>query len=514
MMKGFELLARTIKDAGIDHVFGNPGSTELPMLRGIDNYILTLHDSISVGMADGYSQATGRPSMVNLHTLPGVANSMSFIHTARLNRTPLLITSGQQDRRHSFYEPILWHDLKSLVGNSVKYFYEVQGPADIERSVKRAISISMDPPRGPVFISFPMDVMDMDSDYVGLPISDPNLDLLDLNSVKRVADLLENASNPAIIAGFEVDLYGGHKELELLADKLGIPVFNEPLIHRAGYDSSGSNSGGDLQPASTAINLALLNNDFILSIGGDLTLYPYLPSPLLPGKKIITVSMEPSYRHGEYVKSNPRLFMKELISQVRKKGNYHSAPDPSLAGTIARERRNMGVTYVLQRAKKEFGNHVIVDEAISSSLLLRKNIGYKPNSYFSAKSGQLGWGLPAAAGISMKNKKVLEIVGDGSIMYTIQTLWTISKYSLPVKILVLDNGGYGILKSYSKSFYPGLENAPYLTFNSDILKIADAFGIESREADPEIKEMNWLAEGDKPRMLVAHVPKTVQKLFP
>ena len=99
--------------------------------------------------------------------------------------------------------------------------------------------------------------------------------------------------------------------------------------------------------------------------------------------------------------------------------------------------------------------HVIVDEAISSSLLVRKHMGYSQRSYFTAKSGQLGWGMPAAAGISLKVPRVLQIVGDGSIMYTIQTLWTISNYNLPVKILVLDNGGYTILKSFSASFYPG-----------------------------------------------------------
>lgn len=512
-MKGYEIFNRTAKDLGFGPMFGNPGSTEIPMLRETGDYVLTLHDSISVGMADGYAQYSGRPSLVNLHTLPGVANSMAFIHTARLNRSPVVITSGQQDSRHAFYEPLLWHDLGNLVGSAVKYAYEVKNSGDIERALKRAYSISMEPPAGPVFVSFPMDVMDQEGEYSGLDFSMPNLDVIDTGAVDRVSAMIKGAKNPAFVAGSELDQYGAIGELDTLSRKLGIPVFSEPLANRAPFRSSSPNFAGELPPATTAINMALLKHDLVVNFGGDFTIYPYLPSPLLPGKRIVTVTMSPSYKQGEYIQSNPRIFLQALSRNAGGNWGFERPEEQGNAGLIAREKKTMGVNYVLQKAKKLFPGHIIVDEAISSSLLVRKNMGYSENSYFTAKSGQLGWGLPSAAGISMLNGEVLEIVGDGSLMYTAQTLWTIARNRLPVKILVLNNEGYTILKSFSGSFYPGVEKSHFLSFSYNIAELSKSLGVEARIADPELKEMEWLAQGKEPRLLVANVSKTVPRLF-
>ena len=512
-MKGYEIFNKTIRELGMGTLFGNPGSTEIPMLRGTGDYVLTLHDSISVGMADGHAQSTGKPSIVNLHTLPGVANSMAFIHTARLNRSPVIITSGQQDSRHVFYEPLLWHDLRDLVGSAVKYSYEVKNSDDIERALKRAYSMSLQPPSGPVFLSFPMEVMDQESQYENLDHTVPDVNILNAAEVERLADLINKSRNPVFVAGAELDQYDAIGELEHLAEKLGVPVFSEPLASRATFNSSSNNFAGELPPATTAINMALLQYDLVVNFGGDFTIYPYLPSPLLPGKKIVTVTMAPSFKHGEYITSNPKLFLKALTDRIEGMWHYRKPEEDGNAGLIAREKKVMGVNYVLQKTRKIFAGYTIVDEAISSSLLVRKNIGYSSGSYFTAKSGQLGWGLPAAAGISMNNDKVLEIVGDGSLMYTIQTLWTIARYRLPVKILVLNNEGYTILKSFSSSFYPGVEKADFLTFSYNILDIAKSFGVDARVADPELKELEWLKHGNDAKLLLANVPKTVPRLF-
>lgn len=513
-MKGYELFHRALEELGLNPIFGNPGSTEIPMLRGAGGYVLTMHDSISVGMADGYAQYSGKPSIVNLHTLPGVANSMAFIHTARMNHTPIIITSGQQDTRHMFYEPLLWHDLIDLVKGAVKYSYEIKNASDIEKALKRAYALSLEPPSGPVFLSFPMDVMDQEAEYLGLNHSVPSTNFLDADAVKHVWDLMSKSKNPAIVAGAELDQYGGLEILSSFAEKISVPVFAEPLSSRAVFDSDSPVYAGDLPPATTAINLSLLNYDFILNIGGDFTIYPYLPSPLLPGKTVITVSTSPSHKHGEYIRSNPKLFLQELTSLASGNWNFQRQDEVSTNSMMARERRSMGPNFVLQKVRKVFRNYTIVDEAISSSLLVRKNLGYKQKSYFTAKSGQLGWGLAAAAGISMVQPKVLEIVGDGSLMYTVQTLWTISHYNLPVKVLVLNNEGYTILKSFSQSYYPGVEKEDYLTFSNNISRLAQSFGIESREGTEGLPEIDWLEEGEKPKLLVVNVPKSIPKLFP
>ncbi len=513
-MHGYEILEKTISDLGIERVFGNPGSTEIPMLRGLSNYVLTLHDSLAVGMADSSAQFTGRPSLVNLHTLPGVANSMAFIHTAKQNRSPVIVTAGQQDSRHMFYEPFLWHDLKDLVGDSVKYSYEITRGEDIERAMKKAFSISLEPPMGPVFLSFPMDILEQDANYGGIPWSEPRTSYVDEFAVDYVSRCLSEAKNPAFIMGSDLDAYGQLDQAEKFADSMGYPVYAEPFASRSPFKSENRRFAGDLLPATTSMNMSLLSRDLVVNFGGEVTMYPYLPSPLLPGKKIINIGLSPQFRHGEYIRSNPGVFMEKLMLRTKGKGSYERPRDISGQGSAAREKRRMGPGYVINRAKKRFGDYLVVDEAVSSSPLVRSVFGYREKSYFTARTGQLGWGLPAAGGFALHTPKVLHIVGDGALMYTVQMLWTIRNYDLPVKILVLDNSGYTILKSFSKSYYPGVENASYFSFENDVEEIASSFGIQSRTADRELNDLDWLHEGTEPKLLLVKMPKEIPRLFP
>ncbi len=514
MTKAYEVFSETIKDLKLLPMFGNPGSTEIPMLRSIKDYILTLLDSISVGMADGRSQYLGRPSMVNLHTLPGVGHSMAFIHTARMNRSPIIITSGQQDTRHQFYEPLLSHDLRGLVGSAVKYSYEIRDAADIEPAIKRAARISMEAPRGPVFLSFPMNIMDQESYYSGLETNLPENNLLEIKAVSEIWAALESSTNPAIIFGSEIDEYDALPQAARITEILGIPAYGEPLSSRSPYDTSRKGFAGDLLPASTPINVQMLKHDLILLVGATITLYPYLPSPLLQGKKIIYVGLNPDNKLGDSYICNPRIFLEKLESVAKRKGDFSPQENLAGAGDAARDKRKMGISYITSKIRKAFSGYAIVDESISNTGTVRKTLEYSRNSYFTAKSGMLGWGIPASAGIATVSDKVLAIIGDGSIMYTIQALYTLKRYSLPLKIVVLNNAGYSILKSYSKSYYPEMENSEMFNVQTDIEKISEAFGVQSRKAGAELEELNWLKEGRDPKLLVIDMDRSVQKLFP
>lgn len=502
-----------LEDLDLYPLFGNPGTTELPALRNIRDYVLTLHDSISVGMADGLSQFTGKPKAVNLHTLPGLANSMAFLYTAKMNRTPLIITAGQQDMRHMVLEPLLYYNLESVVGDSVKYKYELRSTDDIAVALKRAKIIAQTPPMGPVFISMPMNVMDGESNYQKIKDYTFSNDLLNQEYVKLISDRIMSSKNPAIVFGYEIDMFNAFNEAEEFAEKLGCPVYGEPLSSRAVFNTSNRRFAGDLLPGSTLINLTLINNDLVVFIGGDFTLYPYLPSPVLPGKDLIFVGLNISPKLGEFYPMNPKLFLREIIKFVDKKCDYSRPKDLTFTTRVANERSSMGFNYVMNHAKKHFSDYTIVDEAISASYTVRNIFGYGPGKYFTAKSGQLGWGLPAAAGIGMVNDKVLLIIGDGSFMYTVQTLWTVKRYGIPLKVIVLKNNAYNILRSFAKSYYPDMENAPFLSFDLDIEKIAESFGIESETAGNDLKELGWLREGDDPKVLVVNVDRTVPKLF-
>lgn len=205
-MKGYEIFAESLERLGINRLFGNPGTTEIPMLQGIRDYVLTLHDSISVGMADGLSQISRHPAICNLHTMPGVGNSMAFIHTASMNRSPVVITAGQQDYRHLFYDPILSGDLTGTVGSLVKYRYEIRDVADIYRSLKRSVQIAMTPPTGPVFLSFPMNFMDQDYTEFFEPFREVRNETLNSDAIEDIAREINQYENPAVIFGYEIDL--------------------------------------------------------------------------------------------------------------------------------------------------------------------------------------------------------------------------------------------------------------------------------------------------------------------
>lgn len=512
-MKGYEALGSIIKELDISPTFGNPGTTELPMLRSIDKYYLTLHDSIAVGMADGYSQYLLKPSLVNLHSVPGLGNSIAFIHTSLKNRAPIIITAGQQDTRHSVYEPLLYGELTDMVNGLVKMKYEVRHGNDIPIIMRRAKAIALTPPMGPVFVSFPMDVMDEDAEYLPRPHEYIPPNLVDEDAVNYVVNALNDAKNPAIVMGYEVDVFNAFKEAEELAEAIGCPVYAEPLAHRSPFNSNNRRFAGDLLPGSTLINMKLLTHDLILIIGGGITLYPYLPSPLLPGKHVISVGFDVDPRLGEAFIMNPRMFMREAAKKVTRKCDYKREEDLLYMNRVARSRAVMGIDYVMYEVRKIFQGFTIVDESISYSPTVRSVMGYGHNKYFTAKSGQLGWALSASLGISIAEKKVLTMVGDGSFMYSVQGLWTAAKYKLPLKIIVLSNGGYNILKSYAKSYYPELETADYLNIEAKIIDIAKGFGIEAETAGKDLRELKWLYEGEDPKLLLINLDRTVQKMF-
>ncbi|BAB60363.1 benzoylformate decarboxylase [Thermoplasma volcanium GSS1] len=512
-MKGYEIFAESLKKLGIEEVFGNPGTTEIPMLRSVNDYVLTLHDSISVGMADGKAQVTGSPTLCNLHTVPGIGNSIAFLHTAFYNRSPVIVTAGQQDYRHIFYEPILSGDLTSLVSGLVKYKYEVKQADDIYRSLKRAYQIAEAPPKGPVFLSFPMNVMDEEYNEKFDDFHKIDYEWIDKKALREIADMINGAKYPAIVFGYEIDLYDAFEEAKDFAHALGCPVYCEPLASRGCYPSDDPQYAGDLPPASALLNMKLMQHDLVLVVGGDITLYPYTPPPPLQGKTVIFVGTDNSGKIGTHYQMNPKMFLREIMGLVQRKCNFSRSPNYTVKTSITLARKKMGTAYVMSKIAKEFRDYVIVDESISASQTFRSFLVYEHNSYFTAKTGQLGWALPAGAGMSLKKGKVLAVVGDGSFMYTPQTLWTIERYNLPLKIIILNNGGYMILRSFSKSYYNEVADKDFLKPNIDAENLVKAFHIPVKVADPNLKDLQWLREGDEARVLIINMDREIPKVF-
>jgi benzoylformate decarboxylase len=499
-MKGYDIFNATVKNLKLTPVFGNPGTTEIPMLEGVssDDYILTLHDSISVGMADGRAQLTRKPSFVNLHSILGIGNSMAFIYSAYVHKVPIIITAGEQDSRHIFYDPLLSGNIFDMISHYVKYKFEVNSANDMERSIRRAYISSMTQPYSLSFLGFPMDTMGREGEYSGLNMPDSNSNVVDINAIKSISAMINNSKNPVMVTGYELDMYGGIQYAMDFAHKLGIPVFAEPFASRAAYNSGDKNYAGDLPPVASLINDKLSEYDMIIIVGGDINLYPYSKADLLEGKEIIKIGIDISGKIGDSYFMNPAAFLKNAIEYIKPR-KYSVIPDkPSID-------QNSQIQRVMIKISENFNDYTISDESISASPFLRNIVGYRPDSYFIGKSGQIGWALPAAAGMATVKDKVLCVIGDGAFMYASQTLWTIKNYNLPVKIIILNNHGYGILKKFSDVNYN--ESKKYLSFSIELKKVVDSFNIESKENDEKMEDIKWLRNTKGPAALIVNLDK-------
>ncbi len=356
-MIGYEIFNKTLKNLGLFPVFGNPGTTEMPMLEGVDNdnYVLTLHDSISMGMADGRAQLTRKPSIANLHSILGIGNSMAFIYSAYVHKIPVIITAGEQDNRHIFYDPLLSGNINDMVSKYTKYNFEIRSADDIERSLRRAYISSMTPPYSLSFLGFPMDTLGQDSSFKNSDRPYVNNEVFDEGAVKEIANEINNSRNPVMVSGYETDLYGGIEYAKKFASKLHIPVFAEPFASRAFYDSDDPYYAGDLPPVAELINEKLSDYDLILLVGGDINLYPYSDAGLLPETHVIKIGFDISGKIGDAYFMNPAIFLKESLKYINSRDGEHIPEKPGID-------KNSQIQRVMLKISKTFAGYIISDE--------------------------------------------------------------------------------------------------------------------------------------------------------
>ena len=520
-MKVAEALSQLLARQGIREVFGNPGTTELPFLEHLaQRYYLTLHDAIAVGAADGLAQVRRSVAVANLHAAPGLGNSIAFLDSARRNRSPVLVTVGQQDLRHLELEPLLAGDFGSMVAGIVKYFHEVRAPDELAGSVRRAVQRALTPPMGPVLLSLPMNLMESDAEVGPVEASlDPPAPV---EAVGAVAERIRSASSPVLVVGYEVDLFDAFSEVAELAARLGAPVYAEPVCSRAPVSEDLPNFVGDLLPQSAMIGSVLGDHDLVVLVGADFTLYPYSPAPLVPGNRIVYLGSDPSVAtklHCEHLVGPLRPALAALLKEVPASGRkFRRPPDFARANRVARAAPRMGGEFVVDAVRRAFRGYTVVDESVSL-IPTMKSFGFYAgkDSYFSSRSQQLGWGLAAAIGISLERPRTVVVLGDGALEYSVQALWTLARYRLPVKVVVVNNGGYNILKSYAKANHPGLANVEYLSVPGvDLEALATAYGLEARTVDRSQhldRALIELREETGPALLNVEMDRTVPDLF-
>ncbi len=522
-MKTAERLSELLASHGVHEIFGNPGTTELPFLEGAtrQRYYLTLHDAIAVGAADGFAQAGRAPAVANLHASPGLGNSIAFIDTAARNHTPLVLTVGQQDLRHADLRPLLYGDMGARVSGLVKFFCEVRRPSELDSAVDRAFRVALEPPMGPTLLSLPMDVMETPAEERP-PEPTSRVSPTAVDDVRPVAELVSAAKRPAMVAGYEVDLFAAFDEVRELATRLGAPVYAEPICSRSPIPEDLAGFVGDLLPASAMIDSALGEFDLVVLVGADLTVYPYSAAPLLPGHALVYLGADPTVPEKlrcPRAVGDLREVLRRLLAGVPSTGrSFVRSPDFGRAGRIARAERRMGPEYVVDAVRRAFRGYTVVDESVSF-IPTMKSAGFYagPLSYFSSRSQQLGWGLAAAIGVALRRPKTVVVLGDGALQYSVQALWTLARYRIPAKLVVVNNGGYSILKSYAKANHPALVGAEFLDIPGiDVTGLARAFGLPAStvgspsELDAALTDLER-AEG--PALLNIEVDRAVPDLF-
>ncbi|HVE94166.1 MAG TPA: thiamine pyrophosphate-binding protein [Acidimicrobiales bacterium] len=476
---GRDVLLEVLRTEGVRHIFGNPGSTELPFMDALADatdlrYVLALQEATAVAMADGYAQATRRPAFLNLHTSAGLGNAIGNLTNAQANRTPLVVTAGQQDYRHIHHDPLLSGDLVGLARTTSKWAHELRTPAEMGTILRRAFQDAASPPAGPVFVSLPMNFLEVEVDDAPPPPSGIRRRAV-ADGLDELADLLVGTPRErlAIIAGDEVAESDGLVALVALAEALAVRVHGAPLHPATVFPTTHALWAGPLPPAASAINAKLASYDRVLLIGGNaLMVYPYTPGPALPQScELLQISADPhqlghAWPVGLGLVGDPRATLEALVALVTERVDTLSTAAARLAAdrarTAADEERERAIldrygdtpvqpaaaVHALLRALPD--DTVVVDEAITTGTYIRAaHRTTRGGRYFFAAGGGLGWGMPAAVGVSLGYDRdpVVCVVGDGSAMYSPQALWTAAREQLPVLFVVVNNRQYLILKN-------------------------------------------------------------------
>ena len=486
---------------GMDVVFGNPGSTELPMLAGLPSdlrYVLGLQEAVVVGMADGYAQASGRPTLVNLHTAPGVGNAMGGIFNAQANKSPLIVTAGQQVRSLMTLQANLTNrDATRMPHPLVKWSFEPPRAEDVPHALARAVHLASLPPAGPVFVSIPMDDWDAeiaDPDAVrhaitrrvgGRAAADPE-------AVAALGTALREARSPVLVAGPDLDAAGAWEEAVTLAERQGLPVWATPAPGggRLGFPEDHPLFRGILPPAVGPAGETLSGHDLVLVAGSSVfPYYPNIPGPLLPeGARLVALTNDPDEASrapmGDAIVADVRLTLAALIDAAGDSPRERPEPRPAPEGV--EETDPMSPTTAMRELAAAFPEDgIVVLEAPSATLALRNQLRLsRPGSYYFGAGGGLGFGLSAALGVALARpeRPVVAVIGEGSAQYAIQALWTAVAYEIPLTILVLRNEEYAILKWFA--MLESVEGAPGLDLPAlDVAGVAEGYGMRARRPE-------------------------------
>ena len=528
-MLGKHALAEMLVAEGVEYIFGNPGTSETPFLDGLQDYpqlqyVQALQEGTAVGMADGYARATGKPAFANIHIAGGLANGISGLYNAFRGGTPLVLTAGNSDTRMLISEPVLSGDLVEMTEQYTKWSVEVRHASDIPVAIRRGFKEAKTPPTGPVFVSFPWNTLDEEIEFDAVPSSEGYFRIRpDTNAVARATELLASADNPVIVIGDRVAQAGALEQVVRVAEQTGARVV-ATSYSEVNFPTAHPQWAGMLNLNSPATARQFENADVVLAVGTDVfASFLYVDVPFLkPDAHLIHLDssyreIEKSYPTEVGILADPAAGMGDLAESLdgAMSGSQREAA-ATRSATLAAARQRDSERYQ-ERIKANWENRpmpvermmhelaaavppdtIIADEAVTSRPALNRAFDFEnPGDIYGIRGGALGWAMPGALGVKLAHpdRPVLAVVGDGASMYTVQALWTASRYNIPVVYAICNNQAYRILKVNMEVYlrdmlddrerdsdYVGMEFANRL----DLAMMARAMGVHGeRIEDPE-----------------------------
>lgn len=534
-----------LADQGVEVVFGNPGSTELPLIEALGRqtriqYVLGLHEATVMGMADGYAQQGDRLAVVNVHVQPGLANAMSGILNAARARVPIVVTVGQQVTSLKDSAPFLGGELVGLAQPLAKGGWEVERPTDLGDVMSLAVGAAGAHPRGPVVVSLPMDVLAAaQSSEASWGVARTEAER-DLSEIRRAGWLIGAAHTPVVLAGDGVVHEHAGARLAALAERIGAPIHGEPFAARYPLPAAHPLWRGPLPGFAADIRHILEAHDTVIAVGMPVfRLFGDSPGDALPaGIRLIHIDVDPKEIGRTHppqvgIAGSVNESLQALLDQIGDPVSLSaSGRRANLEQTIrierterrervAAEATGAGVspaTFCQAIAAAVSDDDLIVDEALTAGRWLRTALGGRntPENWLAHRGSALGWGLPAAVGAKLADpgRRVMCVHGDGSFLFGVHALWTAARERLGLAVVVADNSGYEILRAGMEGMtgepagpWPGLAlvDPPI-----DLMAVASGFGataarVERREDLPAALEELWIRAETGPAVLVVPV---------
>jgi len=525
-MRGRRVLMESFTAHGVRHIFGNPGTTETPLLDSLPafpqvQYIMALHEGVAVGAASFYAQAAGRATVANVHVAPGLGNAIGALYGALKANSPVVVTAGQQDTRMRLTGPVLGHDLVAMAAPVTKWSVQIERADEIAPILRRAFKVATDQPKGPVFVSLPIDVMEQETSVEAIaPDRLWRATPPDPRGLEAIASLILKSASPAIVAGDDVARSRATQALVELAEAIGAPVWFEGLRHHAPFPTAHPSYRQSLPGDAAQIRKSLGDADLVLLLGGpffeDIWFTPggHVPK----GAAVVQIEESPerlafNHRLDAGVVGEMAASLASLTGLLRSQASAEFRTAAQRRNQTLADRRAADKEAYRGRLEKSWSrepssmprvaaelrrglpdNVVIVDESITASLDLARAFDYRGfGDYFGGRGGGIGQGLSGAIGVkvAMPDRPVVAISGDGSAMYSIPALWSAAHHKLAIVFVILANREYRILKHnvdvWRQNFEAGTQH-PYQQMDLtepalDFVHLAAGMGVEGVRVD-------------------------------